>query len=115
MSQKSFPLFVFAFLHTGNVFWTPCSYFILIIDSVALLFILNAAHLLLNSVTFLLSGSGTLLLIDSFLNCGTFLLRHLSTVGSVAHTALGVRHRLALLSVGHITNLTKVDMSNFAI
>jgi len=76
-----------------------------IIDSVALLFILNGADLFLNSGALLFSSGAALFVILGLLDGGTLLLRHLATVGGVAHTALGVGHSLTLLSVGHITDL----------
>ena len=50
---------------------------LLVIDSVALLFILDAAHLLVNSVTLLLSSGRTLHLVLGLLNGSTLLLRNL--------------------------------------
>ena len=50
---------------------------LLVIDSVALLFILDAADLLVDSVTLLLSTSRALHLILGLLNGGALLLRNL--------------------------------------
>ena len=71
------------------------------------MFILNGADLFLNSGTLLFSSGTALFVILGLLNSGALLLGHLATVGGVAHTALGVGHSLALLSVGHITDLRK--------
>ena len=61
-----------------------------IIDSVALLVILNGADLFVDSGTLLFSSSTALFIILGLLNGGALLLGHLATVWAVAHTALGV-------------------------
>ena len=61
-----------------------------IIDSVALLVILNGADLFVDSGTLLFSSSTALFIILGLLNSGALLLGHLATVWAVAHTALGV-------------------------
>ena len=69
------------------------------------MFILNGADLFLDSGALLFSSGAALFVVLGLLDCGALLLGHLATVGGVAHAALGVGHRLALLSVGHITDL----------
>ena len=61
-----------------------------IIDSVALLVILNGADLFVDSGTLLFSSSTALFIILGLLNGGALLLGHLATVWAVAHATLGV-------------------------
>ena len=63
---------------------------LLVIDCVALLFILDGADFLIDSVTLLFPASRALHLVLGLLEGGALLLGHLATVWSVADTALGV-------------------------